>query len=269
MVVPSGPAMIVRDSTVPFHRQLKTILLEQISRDGLVEGDRLWSEPQISATYGVSRSVVRQTLAELENEGVIERVRGRGTFIAGAKMDHGLTISIEGLYAQAQSLGLELTSDVLQQAVEPAAEPVSTELEVVTGCPVFMLERVRGVEGMPWSHTASWIPSARVPGIEEHDFSTGSLYELLRTRYGMRFGRARRSIEAIAAPEEIAHYLGVDEGAPLLRIKSVLYDIHGIPIERFIAHHRGDMSRFDVSLGSMAGEDRLAEVYVAPGSSVG
>ena len=258
----NGPTAIVRGSAVPYHRQLKSILLQSIAREGLVAGDRLWSEPQVSATFGVSRSVVRQAMLELENEGVVERIKGKGTFVASSKVDHGLTLSVEGLHAQARRLGLELTSTVLQQALEPALEPVSVELELPRGSSVFILERARGVAGQPWSHTTAWLPAALVPGIEHHDFRTGSLYELLRESYGMEFGRARRSIEAIAATGDLARHLAVESGAPLLRIKSVLYDFHGIPVERFIAHHRGDISRFEVSVG---GEDRLAEVHVHPG----
>lgn len=261
-----GTIAIVRSSAVPYHRQLKSILLQWITREGLVAGDRLWSEPQVSSTFGVSRSVVRQALAELENEGVVERIKGKGTFVASPKVDHGLTLSVEGLHAQARRLGLELTSTVLQQALEPALEPVSVELEVPRGSEVFILERVRGVAENPWSHTTSWLPAALLPGIEHHDFRTGSLYELLRGRYGIVFGRARRSIEAIAATGDLARHLAVDSGMPLLRITSLLYDSHGIPVERFIAHHRGDISRFEVSVG---GEDRLAEVHVRPGAPGG
>lgn len=256
---------IERDSTIPYHRQLKTILLEQIARDGLGEGDRLWSEPQICKTFGVSRSVVRQTLAELENEGVVERIKGKGTFVAPKKVDHGLTLSVDGLHAQAKALGLDLTSQVLEQAIEPAFGTIANELELAPGSPVFTLERVRGVDGFPWSHTTARLPADRVPGIGSHDFATGSLYQLLQERYGIVFGHARRSIEAVAATEDLGHYLKLEPGAPLLRITSVLYDSEGAPIERFIAHHRGDISRFDVSVGTLSGEDRMAEVCVGPG----
>ncbi|MFT0846481.1 GntR family transcriptional regulator [Actinomycetaceae bacterium L2_0104] len=255
----AGPTEIVRDSPVPYHRQLKAILLTLIADENLLEGDRLWSEPHVSARFGVSRSVVRQTLAELENEGVVERIKGKGTFLAAAKVDHGLTLSVEGLHAQAKRLGMDLTSLVLQQGIEPASEPIAVCLEMPANALVFVLERIRGVDDLPWSHTTAWIPHERVPGIESTDFSSGSLYELLRGRYGMAFGRARRSIEAVAASEEMAHHLKVEPGVPLLRVSSILYDSHGVPVERFIAHHRGDISRFDVSVGD---EAHLAEVHV-------
>ncbi|MGO1590606.1 MAG: GntR family transcriptional regulator [Ancrocorticia sp.] len=200
-------------------------------------------------------------MAELENEGIIERIKSRGTFLAAEKVDHGLTLSIEGLYAQAQRLGKDLTSDVLTQEVAEASDSVMKALRLDSGAHVFLLERVRSVGQTVWSHTTTWMPANRVPGIVESDFSHGSLYDMLRTTYGMTFGRAERSLQAMAASADIAAYLKVEPGAPILQIKSTLFDASGVPVERFIAHHRGDSSRFDVVLGD---EAHVAEVHVDP-----
>jgi len=81
---------IDRSSPLPFYYQLKQILLADITRRGLKPGDRLPGDHDLCATYNVSRTVVRQALAELESEGVITRIKGRGTFVAPPKTAEGL-----------------------------------------------------------------------------------------------------------------------------------------------------------------------------------
>ena len=77
---------IDRDSPIPYYYQLSEILREQINSGRLVAGDQLASEPALCEHYGVSRTVVRQALGDLESEGAIQRMKGRGTFVAAPKM---------------------------------------------------------------------------------------------------------------------------------------------------------------------------------------
>ncbi|MFT0847152.1 GntR family transcriptional regulator [Actinomycetaceae bacterium L2_0104] len=104
---PTTPAQAIdRDSIVPFYHQLKVILLRRIEVDRLGEGDRFWSEKDLCETYGVARSVVRQAVLELEQARVVYRIKGRGTYLAPSKVDHGLTLSLDGLFEHARRLGL-------------------------------------------------------------------------------------------------------------------------------------------------------------------
>ena len=112
---------IDRSSLLPLYYQLKQVLLGEIERRGLTTGDRLSGDHELSATYDVSRTVVRQALAELEHEGVVERVKGRGTFVAGGKTSEGLVQApLTGLYEDVAARGGHLTSVVHRQEVRPA-----------------------------------------------------------------------------------------------------------------------------------------------------
>lgn len=249
-ITPPGSAdTINRESIVPFYHQLKTILLQRISVDGLREGDRLWSENELCEMYGVARSVVRQAILELEQAGVVKRVKGKGTFLAPAKVDHGLTLSSEGLFERAQRLGVALTSVIVRQEVAIPPEPAARRLRLKPGEPAVVIERVRGVDGVTWAHTTSWVPASLAPGLEAIDLREDSLYRVLREKYGVKLAQADRSIEAVAADADMAAHLGVAPGSPLLRIMSVLHNPTGEPVETFVAHHPGDRSRFDVSVG--------------------
>ena len=76
-----------RSSFVPLYYQLQELLKEQIESGAWKPGERLPSEPELARRYGVSRVVVRQALAILEDDRQVIRVQGRGTFVADPKLD--------------------------------------------------------------------------------------------------------------------------------------------------------------------------------------
>ncbi len=256
-------AGVDKSSPVPYYHQLKEALVAQIKKERCEPGDRLWSENDLCAKFAVSRSVVRQALASLEIEGVVERIKGRGTFLAPRRGDLGLAFSTSGLHAHVKDQGGTLTSQVRSLELEAASERIAGLLALPVGAEVMALDRVRAIDGRAWVHTRSWIPAELVPGIEAFDFSTDSLYRILQEEYHLVFGKAWRSVSAMAASPSIAHLLHTDEGTPTLRIESVLFASDGKPIETFIASHRGDLSRFEVFLNSAAGE--VGATLVDPG----
>ncbi len=73
---------IDRRSAAPMYDQLRRLIIDGIAQDGLQPGDPLPGEHRLCEQYGISRTVVRQALAQLEHEGIVERVKGKGTFVA-------------------------------------------------------------------------------------------------------------------------------------------------------------------------------------------
>jgi GntR family transcriptional regulator len=243
---------IDRRSPIPFYVQLRMNLIEAIQKQSLSAGDRFPSDHELANHFQLSRSVVRQTMAELETEGVVTRLRGKGTFLEGPKVSEGLAGWTGGLAEDTERRGSTVHSDVIRLERTAADGRISDLLRLHDSTDVYVLERVRSVDGEPWSHTISWMPSHLVPGIDEVDFSTASLYDTLKVKYGLVLDRARRSVEAALAGETTGRYLGIGSGDPVLRLTSVQFDPSGRPIETFVAYHRGDRSRFDVDLESAA-----------------
>src|ERR1035437_4333614 len=103
---------IDRSSPVPFYYQVKQLLVADLESRALSPGDRLSGDHELCDTYGVSRTVVRQALSELETEGIIERLKGRGTFVAPPKTTEGLVQTLTGLYEDVAARGAQLRSDV-------------------------------------------------------------------------------------------------------------------------------------------------------------
>lgn len=241
-------AKIDRHSLLPYYHQLKQVLLAEIERKHLGPGDRLPGDHELCATYDVSRTVVRQALAELESEGVIERVKGRGTFVAQPKTAEGLAQSLTGLYEDVAARGSHLRSDVLRLEVVPADDQVAADLKLTPGDPVIVLERLRYVDDEPWVYAVTQLPARLAPGLVDEDLTNQSLYALLEDKFGVRLVRGRRSIGAAVANAALARRLGVRRGAAILVLRSTSEGEDDRPVETFVAYHRGDRSRFEVEL---------------------
>lgn len=251
---------IDRASPLPFYFQLKQIILADISERGLAPGDRLSGDNELTVRYDVSRTVVRQALGELETEGTVQRIKGRGTFVAPRKTSERLVQSLTGLYEDVQARGSQLRSEVRRLEVVPADEQVAGQLQIEIGAPVTVVERLRFVDEEPWALVIGHLPRDVAPGLVEEDLSSQSLYALLEQKYGVALRHGGRSVEASVASAEMAHSLGVDEGDPVLVLRSTVFDEHDVPVEMFVAYHRGDRSRFEVHLR----RDLSAQTRVRP-----
>jgi len=236
-----------RGSTLPLYHQVKQILLAQVRAEDLAPGARVPGDNELCRSLGVSRSVVRQALAELETEGVVVRVKGRGTYVARPRTTEHLVARLTGLHEEMSARGVSVTSTVRRQEVVPADDVVAAALELEVGAPVLVLERLRHVAGEPWVLTTTHLPTDVAPELEHVDFTEQSLYGVLESRYGVRLTHGRRSVEAVPASEETARLLALRPGDPLLRLRSTTWAGER-PVESFVALHRGDRTRFEVDL---------------------
>lgn len=242
----SFEANLERDGNFPLYHQLKQILLKQISEHGLKPGDKLPGDFDLCKRFNVSRTVVRQALSELEFEGVLERIKGKGTYVAQPKTTEHLAPNLYGLFQDAQSRGSTIVSKVLKLEVVPADISVARDLEVATDAPVMELDRIRYSDGKPWAWVTSYLRLDVGEKLLNEDLTRASVYEILELRHGIKLALTRRSLEARIANEAMASALEIKVGAPVLVLRSVAFDDQDRPIERFVAIHRGDSSQFEV-----------------------
>ncbi len=239
---------IDKTSAVPYYDQLRTILENEIVEGRLTEGDQLPSEAQLCTDYAVSRTVVRQALNELTVQGLIRRMKGKGSFVAPPKVDEHLAQSLTGLAEDVGARGAELTNRILAFEVQRPTPAVARVLRLDEDDRVIHLERLRLVDGEPWVLTSTYLPHSLCAGLMDFDMEHRSLYETLERELGLHLGGGRRTIEAAVANQRQAELLGIRQGAPMLVLGSIAWLADNRPVESFIAWHRGDRSRFDVSL---------------------
>jgi GntR family transcriptional regulator len=240
--------VIDKSSPVPYYYQLRQLLEAEILSGRLGVGERLPSEATLCERYGISRTVVRQTLSDLENERLIERIKGKGSFVANPKTSERLVQSLTSLYEDVRSRGQRLETVVLRQEREPVSAHIAEILELAQNDEIILLERLRIVDGEPWALTTAHLPYAPCAPILELDMTRRSLYEVLERQLGLDLHRGRRSVEAALASAIVAEHLGIREGDPVLVLSGVSYLADGRPIEHFVGIHRSDRSRFEVEL---------------------
>ncbi len=236
------------DSHVPYYAQLLDLLRADLRYGVWKPGDQLPGEHSLCDTYGVSRTVVRQALGEMESDGLITRRKGKGAFVTEPKIVESLAQRLTGFYQDMRERGHRPISQVLFQDVIPAPAKVARRLDIQAEEPVVYLRRLRFVQGEPFVLVSSYLPNSLCPGLEKVDFREQSLYSYLELHCGLVIVRGRRVIEAVGANAEEAKYLQVSVGAPLILLDSVSYGEDDMPIEYYHAAHRGDRSQFEVEL---------------------
>jgi GntR family transcriptional regulator len=226
---------IDRRSPMPLYFQLARMLTDEIARGRWKSGDRLASEAEICEAYGVSRATVRQALLRLENEGMIERFKGRGTFVADSRHRSWLLQSPEGFFhGELGRFGLNVTSRVLRAEVTTLPGWASQALTLPENSEGVVLERLRSLDGNVALHVTDYLLpryALAVLSLQERD---GSLYDRLSEELGVSVHGGRRIIEASHAPATIAKLLEVGPRTPLHCYQSWLRSDR-VPVEIQVA----------------------------------
>ncbi len=231
---------------VPKYFRVKEAVLARIVDGTWPPGALLPTEPEFCDEFGVSRITVRKAIGDLVHEGKVETVQGKGTFVATPKLGERFVQRAFGIYADMEQRGLRLTTEVLRQEVIGAPRDVAERLGIRGGAPVHALVRLRSVGGEKLLISTTYIPEDLCPGLIHEDLSTGSLYSLLRERYGLKIGRGERSLEAVPAAQLEARLLDLALASPLLRLDSVAYLPGGRAFEYSLTLQRGDRARVDL-----------------------
>ena len=241
-----GPRWPLRPrSRTPVWAQIEERLAARIESGDLAVGERLPPERELAEWLGVSRMTVRQALAALAAQGLLERGVGRGTFVrAPGKVVHDLSGAI-GFTEQLGRQGLAAEATVEAAGEHEAPDDVAVALELEPGAPVLRVQRVRSADGRPLALEDSWLPAARFPGFLERDLG-GSLYALMGEAYRLEPVEAEERLEPAVARAHEARLLGVPEGAPLMLVERLARAADRTAVEFARDRHRGDRSRFVV-----------------------
>nr|WP_193373814.1 GntR family transcriptional regulator [Nocardiopsis kunsanensis] len=251
-----------RSETRPLHAQVADALRAEIRDRSIPPGETLPSEAVLCERYGVSRSVVRQALGTLIDEGTVHRARGRAPVAAAATEHHRLVQRVTGLHDQFSSEGLHLSTTVVSLEHVRTAPPAATRHLGTDD--LLRLERRRSVGEGPLSHVRTWLPRERFAGLSGRMLDDASLHRVMRDSFGARPTSGRRQIRAVPADPRIARDLGVPAQSPLLLLEGGTFDRDGSPLEWFESWHRSDRVVFDIE--AQEGVDRVS---LAPPSGEG
>jgi GntR family transcriptional regulator len=239
---------IDRSSPVPFYFQLKQLLVEEMTSGRWRPGEQLPSEPSLCAHFEVSRTTVRQALAQLGSEGMIRKEKGRGTFIAQPRPTSWLLQSSHGFFDEATAAGRTVTSRVLTRDVVKLPRWATDALQLLAGTRGVVVERLRWVDDQLVMYVITYLPQWLAGTLMGAELERGSLYRTLEDKEGLIVTGGRRVVEAVVGRDDLATQLEVESGAPLLFVESVSWDQNGRPFECYRAWHRADRTKIEVQV---------------------
>ncbi|GGC05369.1 UTRA domain-containing protein [Pseudoduganella buxea] len=185
-------------SAIPLYSQVRERLRERINDGTYAPAARLPAESEIGAIFAVSRITVRQALDDLRNEGLIVKVAGKGTFVAGARPSQELA-RLEGFGEAMARGGHRIVNQVVSHVLLPAAAQVAERLGLEAGAQVSEIRRVRYLDNAPVSFEVTYLPPQVGERLRGEDLAGRDTFLILESDYGITLGHADVQIGAISA----------------------------------------------------------------------
>jgi GntR family transcriptional regulator len=223
----------VQDAVSGTHRYvwLANIIRASVESGDLREHQALPSERDLAEQYNVSRDTVRKAVRLMQEQGVIYSDHGRGNFVAPA-MVRGMARFIESFSEDTGKRGSTAGQRILETGSVPASLALASVLNVPAGQPITRVHRIRLIDDVPvGTHDAYFVlpRDAKVTGPQIE--RAGSLYKLLKERFGFAPAEAVENLSATEADADDAARLGIEQGSPLLVCERVTLSDRREPIE--------------------------------------
>jgi len=222
---------------LPAYQRIQTVIRGRISNGELKPGDSVASERELARLHGVSLMTARHALAGLEQEGVVERRRGAGTFVAPPRIHFNKLMSYT---EQMASRGLAAASKVIMSKVIEGDEEIAARLMLPATTKMIKIERLRHTSDEPFALETCYLPAEKFPGLVLEPLARGSLFSTLERDYEVQLTYADEEVDATAAESRVAQMLQVPRGAPVMRIRQVIYSSNAKPVIYVVGFYRAE-----------------------------
>ena len=226
----------------PLFAQVEARLREDILEKRLLPGAKLPSEAELEAAFGVSRITVRQALAALLAEGLIENLNGKGSFVTQPDATSQLG-PLTGFYEHMRARGDVARGRTLSVREAAASAATAKALRLDEGAPLTQITIVRSVNDEPMAYGILYAEPALARALLAHDLDTRDVMSVLESSLGFRLKSTHIEAGAVAAGKLRGRLLQVAPIAPLLRIRFTPHDVNNIPLCYAEVYFRAD--RFD------------------------
>jgi DNA-binding GntR family transcriptional regulator len=227
---------------LPQYRQIELTLRGRL--ETMRPGARLPSDEELCREFGVSRMTARNAMRRLAEDGLVERIPGRGTF-AVAPPAHRHADRLMAFSHEMERVGRTPSSRVLAREIRPSTIVEAGALGLQPTEPVVELRRLRLADGIPIAVETAILVRRTADIVMAADLETGSLHEAL-ARAGLHLRRGHATISAEAATPDDVRLLDVERDAPLLVERRIIADTQGRPIEWTESRYPGDRYALDV-----------------------
>lgn len=230
------PVTPIRRPRADQARLVADVLRHQIHAGGYPDG--LPAEAALAAEFFVSRNTVREALATLKDEGLIDRGPKVGTHVAVRKVDHELD-ALVGLKETFTGYG-EVRNEVRAAVSVPAPPQVARRLRVPTGDQVVFIERLRYLDDLPLSLDMTYLAPDIGAAVLQHPLEHNDVFSLIEEVTGRSLGLAGLAVEAVSADAHSAAILQVPDGSATLLLERLTHLDDGRPVDLEYIRLRGD-----------------------------
>ncbi|TSD92927.1 phosphonate metabolism transcriptional regulator PhnF [Skermania sp. ID1734] len=235
-------------------------LRSEIADGRRAPGSKLPSEGELAKNFSVNRNTVRQSIASLAEDGVVETKRGRGTFV----VPHKLLVHRIGVRTRlSNSAGPDDGSAIRPISAQVVAQPprdVVTHLELGER-PALQMETIADVRGTTIARATHWFDLALTPDLDVHLRQTRSITKSLRALGIDDYVRTWSVVSARTATAEEASHLNLTPGAIVLVVRAVDALLDGRLLQFTSTRFRADQVELDIDLGThrARGPDDVAD----------
>jgi len=221
----------------PAYKRIRGVIWKRIETGQLKPGDVVDSERELARIHQVSLMTARHALTSLEREGIVERRRGAGTFVAPPKIHFNKLMSYT---EQMASRGLVACSRLLCIKLIEKEPEIAARLSLPPNSPLVKVERLRQAADEPFALEACYLSAEEFGGLVSAGLGRNSLFAALEHDYGIELAHADEEVDATAADARTAELCAVPRGAPLLRIRQVIYSTKGKATIYVLGFYRSD-----------------------------
>jgi len=226
-----------RRNGLPAYQKIQRAIRQRIEAKQLKPGDAVSSERELARIHNVSLMTARHALATLEREGVVERRRGAGTFVAPPRIQFNKLMSYT---EQMASRGLTPSSKIINAKIVEDEQEIAARLGLGAASRMVKIERVRITADEPFAMETCYLPAAEFAELVHAPLARGSLFAALEHDYGIELAYADEEVDATVAEGRVAQLLNLRAGAPLLRIRQVIYSSKNQPLIYVVGVYRSE-----------------------------
>ena len=238
--------LIEGTSRIPLYHQVVDILKLRIQDGTYAVGDKLPSEQEFTNEFGISRITIRKAISELISEGLVYSVRGKGTFVAEARIKRTLG-KLLGFVEELELDGIKPELKVIKYGFETPNPYMIETLGMDVSEKIFMLQRLVSVKGEPLFVDYAWYPETYSRFLVTSDLSKSVHYHVMELA-GIKLSHAIQEISAGTPSRVEAALLNIKRNATVLLINRMTFSNSKMPFSLGKAVYRADRYSYKVDL---------------------